>query len=439
LEKRKKVLGSVLMQSCIRNSHDVFGGNVKFYTGNSCPLLDGLTLFRFAHIYRNPSAGGVESYLSNLNRILLERNRMRILQMYLTREDGPLQVQSERIGYGELIWVPSYYRGDLGQQVSKYHSICARLKSWRNDRHEIRHDFLISSLENYKPNIAVFHWISEDSKRIVEYVNKTRIPFVVVNHFHNERLKRRLIKQQISRAAAIAGVSSIDVPAFIKARFINLSDGIDTDYYSIEKVGTIDRKCQGPVIMLPARIIEGKGHLDAVQSLVTMVRRDVPVTIVFAGGVKSAKLESHIKEISVSEGIEEKIIFLGELTAEEMRNWYGASDLVILPSYSEGLPRVLIEAQSMNTPVIAYEVGGVADALVHGVGGYLIRRGDVEGLSVRMQELLMDDKLRLQMGKQGRKYVVEHFSLESLAIRHENFYARILSHSQQDIITSESN
>ena len=77
--------------------------------------LDGITIFRFAHMWKNTSSGGVEAYLSSLNHQILQRNRMRILQMYLVPEDEPCSIEIEKIGRGELVWIPSRQkRGSSG-------------------------------------------------------------------------------------------------------------------------------------------------------------------------------------------------------------------------------------------------------------------------------------------------------------------------------------
>ena len=77
-------------------------------------ILDGITLFRFAHMSRNASSGGVEAYLWSLNRHLLQTNRMRILQMYLVPESWPFDVEIEQVERGELVWIPSLFKSNQG-------------------------------------------------------------------------------------------------------------------------------------------------------------------------------------------------------------------------------------------------------------------------------------------------------------------------------------
>lgn len=390
--------------------------------------LDRVTLFRFAHMRRSSSSGGVEAYLRYLNRHLLQRNRMRILQMYLVPESGPFDIEIEQVGQGELVWIPSI-KNNRGQQLTKARRLWARLGRLNSPEFRICHDILLSTLANYQITLAVFHWISEDSRIILNFLKNKRIPFVVINHFQNAWLTRRYIRNQISKALAIGGVSNVDVPRFVRSRFTNLSDGVDTDFFHPEKAVPLERKIKSPLILLPSRITEGKGHLDAIRALGWLVREGFSAILIFAGRQESAALIESLKRIISEEGVQEQVLFVGELNPEELRNWYAASDIVVLPSYSEGLGKVLLEAQAMERPVVAYEVGGVAEAIQDGDGGCLVRKGNIEGLAGSLKELLENHDKRCKMGKCGRKFVIERFSLDLLTIRHEEFYAKTLDHS----------
>lgn len=395
------------------------------------PLQD-VTLFRFAHMFRSSSAGGVETYLKDLNRRLLERNRMRILQMHLVPVSGPAAVQIEKIGRGEIVWIPSVWKNSDVSRVSVARQVWAKLRKRPYvPQSEICHEILLSALDRYQPGFAVFHWLSEDSKIVANYLTGKQIPYVVVHHFQNDKLKKDLFRRQISGALAIGGVSNVNVPGFVRNRFTNLSDGIDTDFFHPEKVVPIDQKFEGHLILLPSRIDEGKGHLDVVRALGWLARRGLSVTLACAGRVENVHVMKELKEVVVKEGMEGSVIFAGQLGAVDLRNWYGSSDVVVFTSYSEGLGRVLLEAQAMKRPVVAYNVGGVSEAVQQGVGGCLVKKGAVEELAKQIQDLLENAVERHDMGERGRKFVVERFSMDSLVVRHERFYLDILKASNR--------
>jgi glycosyltransferase involved in cell wall biosynthesis len=390
------------------------------------PLQD-VTLFRFAHMFRSSSAGGVETYLTDLNRWLLERNRMRILQMYLAQGNVPAKVEIEKVGRGEIVWIPSIWQNSEKGDITIARQLWAKLRKRPFvPQSQICHEVLLSTLDRYRPSFALFHWLSKDSRIVVNYLMTKHIPYIVVNHFQNNRLNRPLIRRQISRAMAISGVSNVDVPGYVRSRFTNLSDGIDTDFFHPEKADPIERKVEGHLILLPSRIDEGKGHLDMVRALGWLMRQGLAVTLACAGRVESASLMGKLREVVVKEGVEGRVIFAGELHAVDLRNWYGSCDVVVFTSYSEGLGRVLLEAQAMKKAVVAYNVGGVAEAVKDGVGGCLVHKGSIEELAKQIKDLLENQDKRREMGENGRKFVVERFSMESLVVRHESFYTNVL-------------
>ena len=126
-------------------------------------------------------------------------------------------------------------------------------------------------------------------------------------------------------------------------------------------------------------------------------------------------------------GLERRILFLGEISAEEMRDWYGVSSVVVLPSSSEGLGRVLLEAQAMQKPVVAYDWGGTSEAVSPNETGFLVRTGNVEASADKISFLLGNKVERLRMGERGREFVSRQFSFSGLIQRHEAFYLRALS------------
>ena len=390
-------------------------------------ILDGITLFRFAHMRRHASSGGVEAYLWNLNRHLLQKNRMRILQMYLVPESGPFDVEIEQVGRGELVWIPSILKSNSGQQTTKAQRLWAKLMRRLDPRFVVCHDIVLSTLANYQINLAVFHWISEDSRIVLRYLNKRRVPFVVVNHFQNARLKRRYIRRQISEARAIGGVSNVSVPSFVRNRFTNLSDGVDTIFFNPEKAIPLERKIEGLVILLPSRITEMKGHLDAIRALGWLSRDGISAVLVFAGRLESPAFMGKLQQVISEEQVQEHVIFAGELDPEELRNWYAASNIVVLPSYAEGLPKILLEAQSMERPVAAYDVGGVKETLKAGETGFIVHKGDIRELSKKIKYLLENEYKGKEAGVLGRALMIDKFSLETLTMRHERFYRNALS------------
>ena len=85
-------------------------------------------------------------------------------------------------------------------------------------------------------------------------------------------------------------------------------------------------------------------------------------------------------------------------------------DVLVLPSYREGLPRAVIEAGAMGLPVVASDIRGCREVVVAGETGLLAPLKDIEALVAAVTRLLGDGELRMAMGQAGRERVMEHYT-----------------------------
>ena len=406
--------------------------------GDGTGRLNGVKILRFAHAFRN-SGGGVEQYLRNLNNALLERNSMTIIQMHLVKEDDACDVVVEKIGQGTLIWVPSVFKqwerspstGDLDikAKVKKLISKCLLRDSSSIERYHylVLNNKVMEAFDTYEVDLAIFHWISVDSVEVFERAIQGKVPYFIINHFDNERLRLKSVKKWVKHATACGGVSNVNVPSYVSSKFINVSDGIDPEFFTPENARPLHRDFSDPIIFMPSRITPFKGHFDIVQAAALLQSSGLRTKVVFAGREDSAAFAAELNAFIHGLRMEDHILFTGQLNASDLRDWYGASAVVVLPSYSEGLPRVLLEAQAMGKPVVAYDTGGVSEAMKDGASGYLVRKGDFRSLADKVQELLSSNDKRREMGRCGKDFVTGQFSPLSLAIRHEDLYLTALS------------
>jgi glycosyltransferase involved in cell wall biosynthesis len=100
-------------------------------------------------------------------------------------------------------------------------------------------------------------------------------------------------------------------------------------------------------------------------------------------------------------------------------------DLLVLPSHTEGLPNVVLEACAAAVPVVATAVGGTPEVIEDGVSGYLVRPGDADALAGRIRDLLASEDLRREMGFQGRQRVLEDFSFPAQAEQYRRLLAEL--------------
>ncbi len=144
--------------------------------------------------------------------------------------------------------------------------------------------------------------------------------------------------------------------------------------------------------------------------------------MLFAG---DGELEGELRAEARELGLEEHVLFAG--FRRDVPRLLAASDALILPSESECLPLVILEAMSARRPVIATDVGGISEAVDDGRTGLLVRPRDAEGLADALVAVLGDPERARSMGLAGRAKVAAEFSLEACASAVFAVYDELLS------------
>ncbi len=111
---------------------------------------------------------------------------------------------------------------------------------------------------------------------------------------------------------------------------------------------------------------------------------------------------------------------------QDMPELYACMDLALLPSHREGIPRALMEAAAMGVPIAATDIRGCREVIIHGDSGLLFPLKDVEGFTVAVRRLLVDEALRRRLGAAGRQRVLEHYTEARTAERIIGCYQRFL-------------
>ena len=118
--------------------------------------------------------------------------------------------------------------------------------------------------------------------------------------------------------------------------------------------------------------------------------------------------------------------FLGPVPYEQIPALYHEFDAFVLPSHTEGLPRVVLEAQATGTPVIATRVGGIPEVVRDGETGLLCDSRDPIALANTLDRLAADGADRSRLGREGRAAVETDFSWDELYDRYEAYLERVI-------------
>jgi len=140
------------------------------------------------------------------------------------------------------------------------------------------------------------------------------------------------------------------------------------------------------------------------------VRRQCPQArlVIIGQGDCQDELELQAESLGLMEAVE----FVPPMPQVALRDYMRRCRLLVLPSLSEGLGRVIIEAMACSRPVIGTRVGGIPDLIQDGVNGYLVPPEEVALLADKMAYLLAHPDEAAEMGMQGRTFVAETFSTE---------------------------
>ncbi len=123
-------------------------------------------------------------------------------------------------------------------------------------------------------------------------------------------------------------------------------------------------------------------------------------------------------------GLKEKVIFTGH--QKNIADFYQIMDVLTLPSYSEGLPNVVLEAMTLKIPIIATSVGGVPEVIADGRNGVLVKPGDPELLSQAIIGLLLNTNKRDALAENGFSSLYPKFSPSLRAQKIMNLYREML-------------
>jgi len=210
-----------------------------------------------------------------------------------------------------------------------------------------------------------------------------------------------------------------------KAHLIKGS-GVDVSHFDRNKLTIAKRNWKlGLKLLFPSRLIKEKGVFELLEACEALWREGYSFDLLVAGqtdrGNRSALTPSEFNALTANP----RVTLLGHV--EDMRALYASVDLVVLPSWREGLSRSLIEAASMELPIITTDVPGCRDVVTHGVSGMLVPRKDSNALRLAIIFLIANQGFAEQLGEKARESVISNFKIELVNEATISAYADILA------------
>jgi len=182
--------------------------------------------------------------------------------------------------------------------------------------------------------------------------------------------------------------------------------GVDCEFFKPALPGEVK---PGAVlkILFASRILREKGVFELAQAFADLRQTFPALRLQLAGdiypGNPSSLTAAELQQLGEQPGVE----LLGHV--DGMKPLLEQADIVVLPSYAEGTPRILIEAAAMARPIVATDIAGCRGLVEDGVNGLLVPVKNADALMQALERLVQDADLRLRYGQSGREIVLREF------------------------------
>jgi glycosyltransferase involved in cell wall biosynthesis len=232
--------------------------------------------------------------------------------------------------------------------------------------------------------------------RVVHALGGPTFSFTTHGPFELEPPFNWCTTQKVEEAVFVAAISS-----FARAQLMRVSTPDHWQKIHVIRCGVELTRGESPTSRLPSeprllcvgRFSSEKGHLVLLRAALHLVERRVPFHLQLVGdGPLRAALETEVSHL----GLSQHVTFTGWIDEKSVRQHLDDSRALVVPSFSEGLPLVLIESARAARPAIATQVGGIPELVLPGVSGWLVPPGDDEALATAMHELLTAPTTRIE-------------------------------------------
>jgi len=199
-------------------------------------------------------------------------------------------------------------------------------------------------------------------------------------------------------------------------------NGVDVKRFDIT-LNHIDYKTQlgldpdKAIVCTIARLVPVKG-LETLIEAAAEVLKDVKEAqfLIVGDGLLKKQLESRVSQLN----IDGAFVFTG--FRNDIPEILSIVDVFVMPSLSEGLGNAILEAMAAGKPVVASNVGGISEAVLHNKTGFLVPPRDSYSLAEAIIRLLQSKQTRLRMGNEGKRHVMLNFNMKKMVSEYENFY-----------------
>jgi glycosyltransferase involved in cell wall biosynthesis len=217
-----------------------------------------------------------------------------------------------------------------------------------------------------------------------------------------------------------------------KKQTATIHNGIDLEAFTLDRAADaaalrarLEIGATAPVLTTVAVLRAPKGIDDMLEALPSILSDHPDLVYLVAGdGDRRPALEAATRRL----GIEESVRFMGRTS--DVPLVLAAADAFVLPSHSEALPTVIIEAMAAALPVVATTVGGTPELVDHGSTGILVPPHSPNRLAEAVSRLFSSPRQSEALGISGRRAALDRFGIERQAARLANEYRVLIAHAE---------
>ena len=241
------------------------------------------------------------------------------------------------------------------------------------------------------------------------------VPYSFTVHGPEEFDRPQFLKitEKISRAKFVVAISSfgksqlqrwIAFSQWHKIKIVHC--GLEPSFYQVTSVAIPNK----PKLVCVGRLCEQKGQLLLIEAAKKLAENKVDFELVLAG---DGEMRQEIEALISQYALQNHITITGWISSQAVRQHILDSQILVLPSFAEGLPVVIMEAMSLKRPVISTYIAGIPELVTHDENGWLCVAGDVDNLAKVMTDALSTPLAQLQkMGNAAYERVVVRHNID---------------------------
>jgi len=250
-------------------------------------------------------------------------------------------------------------------------------------------------------------------------------PFSFTVHGPDEFLGPMGLDEKIRRSTFVVAISSFcRSQLYLRSQYRDWSKikvvhcGLERAFYDIGDTGGVST----PRFLCVGRLSEEKGQRLLIEAFARLAAKGVKFELVLAG---DGPMRDELESLIARTGLGDSIRITGWISSTEVRDEILAARALVLPSFAEGLPVVIMEAMALRRPVLTTYIAGIPELVQSGENGWLFPASSVDDLTNAIEDCLAAplEKLR-RFGDAGHQRVVERHSIESEARKLAEHFAR---------------